>query len=355
MAEIGDRRFTGSVQVDGGVVEPIDLSATAAGVPRRIDGTETVNLDSGSEGDFTAEGLEGVGTLLVQGTWDAVVPATGPATGAAVGGTSSTQLAKDAGGIAWTVGDLRGKILRITSGAAAGEVRAILDNAAHTATIRAAAGFTSGDTWAIVEPGSDLGTVTITRNTPTIRFVACTVAALVSDGNAEVQFEGCVLEGTSDHDRKLSLSNCINAGSLVANDGGTVEVINNMGDDRTWQFNRCQHVTVDIDTEGGAATPILFDRCALVEAAIDSRDNTGDGFEVVACHRVEPYAGGITGSGNTGYGARFGGGGHYVMDGVDIAGAAGDFIIEDQIVTWALLAANETYIEVGTTVTVVGG
>lgn len=354
-------RFTevgGAVTVDvfETMVEHVSLS-TNVDSTKRIETDQTVNLGSGPEGDLTADGLAGGGSLTINGTWDAATLASGPTSGTAQAGTSSTQLTKDGATVAWTAGDLRGKHLRVTSGAADGEVRPIHDNDAHTCDFDTITGFASGDGWEVVEVGTQIGTLVLRDNTPQITITACEITTAILEGNANVTLNGAkiVTSLTSNRDRRLSLQNITNEGSMAITDGGVIEAVNHVGDDVSWQFTLCENVTALVNVDGASATPVLFDRCNFVQAGGTSSNNTGDGFEFVSCPHVSVYGNGLLGSGNSGYGARFGGGGRYVMDGATVTGTTNDFIIEDQAVTWALLAANEAYVELGATVLVVGG
>lgn len=345
--------MSGFFSSSGTFNQTVQLSE-AASVNLRTESTSTINLPAGTQVTFDANALEGQGSISINGTLIAASPTTGPSTGTAAAGTTSTQLVKDAG-VAWTSSDLRATLLRVTSGPASGEIRQILDNAAHSASFYAIPGFEEGHTWELLDYGTIITSMTLRRNTPTLMFTGCSIGSIVSEDNLDIQFNGCRLSIESSKDRSLSISNSENSGSTIVNDAEVVSALNCVGDDVAWQFNRCGHVVTDIDVQNASATPILFNQVRSVEVGANSNDNTGDGVEFRSCSRVDLYGSGLTGSSNTGYGARFGGGGYYVMDGATITGDINDLIVEEFATTWSTLSTNETIIEKGTSVLVLGG
>jgi hypothetical protein len=191
-----------------------------------------------------------------------------------------------------------------------------------------------------------------------IRFEACLIGgAIAIEDNVSVEFEGCTISGamTANRDTSIVLNSIRNTGAISITNAGQVEALRNMGGNCSWSFGGCGVVDCDIENDGADAVPVLFRDCTYVRAALDLNDNTGDGVEFVGCARVEPGGLGITGSGNTGYGARFGAGGYYVMDGVDIEGDTGEFIAGEQAYTWANLASYGSVVEQGVSVVVLGG
>ncbi len=321
---------------------------------RRVVGTQSFNLSAGSEGAVTLEALQGVGTLEINGSWSAATPSTGPTSGTAQAGTSTTQLVKSSGTTAWTTNNLRGMYLRVTSGAATGSVRPIRSNAAHTANVHAIPGLAAGDTWELVRPGTTITTLTVKRCAAGVKVSGCVIQTLVSEDNLDVWLNGCDVNGSSTRDRRLRAHSCVNTGQLDVRNANECEVLNGLGGDVGWQVLQTNEATFEVDVDDASATPVYIESCQLVRVGVKSANNTGDGLECRGCQRVEPYGEGISGSGNSGYGVRVGGGGYYVMDGATATGTAGDFIVEALSDTWANLATYESYSSKGAAL-VLGG
>jgi hypothetical protein len=133
-------------------------------LPLQVRNNVTINVAAGTYTDtFDVTGFQFVGdglTFTILGTQVNFTPATGAATGTITAFADQPDTAASRGvltdsGQTWTVNNLRGRLLEITSGAASGQVRPIAENTATTVTFAGAFATdpAPGATYRISTPG----------------------------------------------------------------------------------------------------------------------------------------------------------------------------------------------------------
>lgn len=191
-AAVGDIRLNSTYQTQGTLTLYVDkggsdsnactTAATAcltiagaqAKMPRFLAHNTTINVDAGTYTenvtiqDFYAK--QGVTFTLAGQSLIAVTPATGSATGTLTGFTETTSTAVGTltdSTQSWTTNDLRGRFVRMTSGSANNQRRAIVSN---TATSLEFAGYytadpAAGNTYQIETPSTVIiGTMNVGKN-----------------------------------------------------------------------------------------------------------------------------------------------------------------------------------------------
>ncbi len=338
------------------------LLSTNVRVNERTDDDVTFTLSAGSEGAFTASGLEGVGTITIQGAWTEATGITGASSGTAGAGSSSTTLNKPAAASNWVAGALRGKFLVISSGGGSGAVRPIITNTTGAVTVHAITGMDATSVFEIADPGTTFSTITIDRCTPAIKFIACEVTRVLVTDSTEVQFNGLSCDDSNaagsilvERGGKFTLDDSLleGAASLIVNQAQQVHTEDTVLDTGTVKYVGCNKVTTEIDAADAASTPILFQRCPEVNCGAASSDNTGSGVQAEGCNYFTPSGTGLTGSGNSAYGLYLAGGGYYEATGATITGDTNDFFLSRSADTWANLATDESFGDLGTSIVIV--
>lgn len=154
--------------------------------------TATINVEAGT---YAGVFIDGYATrITINGAQQLATLATGPNAGTATSGSSTTLVLTGAG---WTVNNLRGKFLAVTSGAGAGQNIPINSNTVDTITVgRASPAFAAGSVFEI------RSTSVIINTTPvgaTARFYVsyCTEPISVYDIEALVGTSGFMCTHTS--------------------------------------------------------------------------------------------------------------------------------------------------------------
>lgn len=138
--------------------EPFEtIQAAIDALPRNIMHSCAINVAAGTYTSFELRDRN-LGTYFynwnlfqINGTPVASSPTTGPASGTATGGSSSTLVLAAAG---WTPDDLIGKFVEITSGPGSGQILIIAENTADTITFAGVyTAMGAGSVFEIKEPG----------------------------------------------------------------------------------------------------------------------------------------------------------------------------------------------------------
>lgn len=325
---------------------------------------------SGTSGDNAGVDVRGRApgqTLRIVGATTLASVATGVNTGTAGTGTSPTSVAKPTASANWTAADLVGKWLLITGGAgySAGApiLRPILSNTSTTLAVNTVSGMDNTTTFQIVTlataadriSSSDLvalraayclGPVEIhgldfsvthsldglieVFDCADVLIRGCKLSQNVTNPAVSVarcqrvRVEHCRLTASSD----VSITECVNASVVgcVNAGGGVIDI------------QDCNFVNVQTLTASSAPSRVLSIKRAFkatIEADASSGSATPLYFESVT--NLETQGGGLTGTGNAGYGIETAGGGRYVWVGSSITGGTGDVLFDGtHACTWSL-------------------
>lgn len=172
------------------------IEAAMAALPRDTAGYDiTISAGAGTFAALVAaaRGFFGAGTVKISGALTAATLASGPSSGTAGAGSSTTALKNAAAN--WTASDLVGRIVHLTIG---GETvrRVILSNTTDTAVVRAATGLTSGVVYAIFDRATFVDKDATTGDCLVIEDSTCSIViedlAFAGSGVDEgVRFERC--------------------------------------------------------------------------------------------------------------------------------------------------------------------
>lgn len=325
------------------------MSALLQSLPKIVDSTYVVTLAAGSASGFTYAGGAGSGRLVIEGTWSAVTPTTGVASGAAGSGTSATSLVKPTGAANWTANDLRGKFVRITSGTADGVVRPILSNTTTAIAIHAATGLAEGDSFEVVTPGTDLGEVTLKSNTVDIEFRYIKLERVVSRFGATLYLTGCEID-TSNDDGSIDVlggeiyaDSCklVTNGSIIADAPIKASVVNTLAHDGSVTIRGAAWVVTEIEAYACDQTALKLEQVIRGQVGFNAKSCTYTPLHLVSVHHCEPYGTGIAGSSNAGsFGIIVESGGWVdLIDNTTLAGTS-DIEIQGVTYSYANIASN---------------
>lgn len=212
-----------------GTAACLTINGALSKLPKIIQNNVTINVAAGTYAGFTVSNFIGVAPSSAQVTFTVVgamanfTPTTGTATGTLT--TAATNLnglgTLTDSGQAWTVDDLVGRFVRITSGAQSGQRRAILGNTATALEVVGLWGTVpaSGVTYVIESPSVTINSlITISGNTgPTtilLDSLETTSAVNVSCSNQNVPvFSPRSLRMRNTAGTSLSVSACSYAGT----------------------------------------------------------------------------------------------------------------------------------------------
>ena len=295
-------------------------------------------------------------TLRLQGT-TALASVTGYNAGTANTGTTTTSVAKPAGGSNWSSNALIGKWLKITSGGGASTdgslvLRPILSNTTTTLAVNAISGMDNTSVFQIVDLNSQIDYISSGDKTA-IRVASCLgkveiegidfSSAHALDGlldildctdvtvrgckfafntvNAAVwfrrivklNFSHCRLTASSD----IVVSNCqyVTSVGCVNSAGGVIDISDAFSADVTLLTAASSPSTVLSMTRVHVAT---------AEAACSSGGATPIYLE--SCNSFRAVGGLLTGTGNTGYGISINVSGTYTITGSTVTGATNDVL-----------------------------
>jgi hypothetical protein len=321
-------------------------------------------------GGYLSGGFVG---LTINGTYSAVTPTTGVASGTAGSGTNSTTLVKPTGAVNWTASDLLGKFIKITGGGGAGSdptnkpvVRAITANTTTNITVPTVSGVDSTTTFQIVSPGSLISEITgdtvplrINFNgaAVTVRGVKFTstgslTSLISSTGNANLTFDGCLFDFNtsdagvlSDKDSDVLISNCVFSTGADATIRNCARYVEGRGLYATGsgqlKFEKClsgKMQLVSLSSLGTVfnATAMQFlegDISATSSGAVPVYLESISYFEAVGTNK-------LSGGSNTGYGCQLEGSGLFRLTGSSITGSGGDINLFGTSTTWANIASS---------------
>lgn len=357
-----------SVEVSGTALQPLSvpisdsLAATVANLPFKLDYEVQVNMPAGTYSGSRISGLIGGGPdakFYLEGSTLPFSPTTGARSGTAGVGSTSTSLTKPTGAANWTVDNLRGRLVKITSGGGASGIPQrpalvlISSNTTTTAVIDHV-GVDSTTVFELVEPGvvfSGTTALALYSNSAPIvvrgaRFDGTATKMLDSQGNLDVTFEGCWFDfpvpATWANDKKVVVRDCwftngalptctdvsrveikacasyqAGAVALVRGDSAEVQLVANGNAGRALSLNGVKNAAVEVSANGCGATPIYAESVARLTAV-------GSNL--------------LSGTGNTGYGLEIAKEGYYVLTGSTITGGTGDVLFLGNPVTWADLS-----------------
>lgn len=313
----------------------------------------------------TAEGVRIRGgapgqTVRIIGTTALATITTGVNAGTGGAGTTATSLAKPAAAANWTASDLVGKWLKITGGGGFATdgtptLRPILANTTTTIGVNSVTGMDSTTVFEVVTLGTLVDTISSAdavgiaasfcygpvelyglsfsnahafdslvhfSDCASVKVSACEVNdnaaafSVLAERCGQVVIEHCRLSNSGDIKvrdwcQSVEIDGCVNSagGVISAEDCNKVTVTKltaSSSPSRVLSLVRVNTATLEADCSGGGATPIYLE--AVANCLL-----TG---------------GGLTGSGNTGYGLEIALSGQYVITGATITGTTGDVLFE---------------------------
>lgn len=322
----------------------------------------------------TSDGVEisgrNVGSLALRGTTTQASIASGSASGTAGAGTSSTSLAKPTAASNWTAANLVGKFLLITGGggydAARLTLRPIKANTTTTLTVGAIVGMDSTTTFQIVTLSGLVDRIS-SGDQQAIRVRSCA---------APIVIEGLAFSGAHALDGLLDVSDCadvlitgckfdqntVQSATLVQRCGRVRFEHNLLTSSSDVEISRCQvvdalgvvnsgggvlwvhdsaHVTAGVEASSSPSQVLRLER--LQDAAIEGSSISAGAtpFYVEDVASLEVTGGGLSGTGNTGYGIEVAGSGKVDLTGATVTGGSGDVLYLGNAVSWATLSGTD--------------
>lgn len=361
------------------------VDAALAALPRNLSKFyHKVNIGAGTFAGFTVQGFQGSGTLDVKGTLAAASPTTGAQSGTAGSGTSSTAIKKPTAAANWTVGELRGKTVRITGGGGYYAdtqalvasnlgpcLRRIKDNTIDTLSIDALTGLDSTTTFEIMDAATivtacgDLyqdtlsycaGVISNANRTLLRDIKAADVSALfgvlaqvnkfLEMYNLDVPVSLFCGIGAYDTDNLTLSDSWLHGGSAAHADlysGDRLSARRLVVDNARLQASYFTRAALSSDAKSctGNALKVTSVDYAIVD--LNANSCTATPLVARACAHLEPGSLGIVGTNaGTTYGADIGNGGQYFLTGATLAGSSGNQLLiegEDNI-SWTALSAG---------------
>lgn len=348
-----------------------------------LDSQATVYCGNQTIAGLQVKGFFGPGELLLLGGYSAATVASGSQAGTAGVGTTTTSLVKPTGAANWSASALVGKFVRIIAGGGVSTtsvptVREIRSNTTTALVLDTVAGMDTTTQFEIVDPNAVVtsdptyltAALEIVGNQVPITLVGFDFSttgltySVYSRRNRYVRFVGCKFTKAgvtntidSDDDWYFGLSNCALSG------GAQVSVANGHKAEVRAYLNAASGVTVDrchtavtsitaLDCAGNALTVKRANNLTLGLKA-DSCDATPCVIETVERTDITQ----LTGSSNTGYGIDVSKGGVHNLNGADITGTLGDFILDGvshASVTWSASSSYGAVSRWGTTILISG-
>lgn len=328
--------------------------ALADSLPEYVNHTITVNVAAGTYGSVEFYGLRGKGRINIIGGYTASSPATGPATGTAAAGTTTTALKNP--GTNWTSNNLRNNFLVLSSGGGAPSVKPILSNTTTDAVTHATTGQAQGSVFTIGTPNVTGVTATITDCRCLIYFYGVQFTRSTSS-DSRVYYDGCYfstsnVDGSirSEYDRTMQIYNCLfdDTATVYSLGSNIVEILYCALEDGAVTVIDADRFTCEIDAVNCTQEPVYIKDARAAYVGLSASNNalgaSGSILHLDGVAKCSPYGTGITGSSNTSaYGVEQENGGLFIATGVTLTGASGDLYQDGQAVTWATLAIYGTY------------
>jgi hypothetical protein len=343
-----------------------------------------VNANASAYQGFNLSGFTGAGDVVLKfGT--AVPTLTGPTSGAAGAGSTTTTCNLPTGsGTDWTTDTLRGLFIQVAStDADLPYIRPIKSKTNTSFTFDAIPGFTSGSNFNIVKAGTSLAAgastyagfnvgAVLASNSSVIRTLYCAPAAsldygVYSTANAYVDHHGCQLKNAATYQTVFSNADFysvlndsyMNTGNTLQQNAGTLE-FQNVVSDGGYGVVQANSVLVQADMASvTAGIPLTVRRSNNALVGFKAASCTAAAAILFdSCTTVLQQNAGLTGSGNSAYGAEFVNGGQYNVTGASITGASGDFSIDGSASayqSWANLASVKAMSRYGAGTLLIGG
>ena len=347
------------------------VQAALDAVPRVLGGRLKVLVAAGEYAGFLAQGFVGKGDLEFIGAFVAATLTTGVASGTAGSGTTSTQMNKPAAVANWTSADLRGHLLVITAGGGASEtdvptVRAIKSNTTTALIVDTLPGMDDTSVFEIVDPGV---VVESTASPPIAGMVMCAsfigneaVVSVVgikpdqlgadygiySERNRRIEFHGwaaaqdasvAIVYSQDDHVVKMNDAALSGGANVLLVGATTADASHLTADDGALALDQCANVSAQLDADTCLATALSVTRANNAVIGLNANGCAVTPLVLESVTRCDIGAGGLTGTGNTGYGADISRGGTYDLAGASLTGSSGDFRVDGSADTWANLAS----------------
>lgn len=327
------------------------LAAAVAVIPKQVEHTITINIASGTYSTVSLSNFKGSGRINFIGGYTAVTPATGPGSGTAAAGTTTTAIKNP--GANWTANDLQEKFMVLSSGGGSPSVKPILSNTTTDAITHAVTGQAQGSVFTI-------GTANVTGVTAIVTDCRCLIYfygmqfTRASSSDSRVYYDGCYFstvnsDGTlrSDYDRTLQVYNCLfdDVASIYALGTNIIEVLYCAFSDGALTVIDADRVTTEIDARLCTQEPVYLKDVRSADVGLAANNNalgaTGGLLHLNNVARCTAYGTGITGttSNTSAYGVKIENGGLFIATGVTIAGATGDILHEGNAFSWANLAS----------------
>lgn len=358
------------------------VQAAYDALPKGINHDVVISQGSGTFDGFVAIGFQGGGRIRHVGTMAAAVLTSGPTSGTAGSGTTTTSVALPAEAEEWTADELRGKFFVVTGGAGAGDdplmpvIRPILGNFGSVLVVDAVPDMDDTTEFEIVEPDTELTTaaqaVPIFGFSTRAAWINCGVRieaqqlAVDEDatgvgiccwGSRDVNLDGVSISSSSG--AGLQTLDCYGLQLTNAVVDGVVEASRCM----SWAAeNICQQAGGRLDCQYINALRIATDGLGCTSTAVSARHcqsmylkaNLNDCTQIpIDLYNCSNFTnGGLDGANPTApYYMIVAGGGQYIVVGATGSGAGpDDFALEGRGGTWAALSGSQagTYVSRGT-------
>lgn len=351
-------------------------------LPKGISHQVLILQGSGSLPGFVAVGFVGGGRIRHIGTLQEAVITTGPTSGTAGAGTTSTSVVLPAEEDEWTPDELRGKFLVITGGAGASAdpvqpvIRPILANFGSLIVVETIPDMDDTTEFAIQEPDARLTVadlaVPVLGTAVRAGYVACDVRIeaqqLVADADdagtgflswrcQDVTWDGVAIEASSGTGLQAFDGSVVTVSNAVIE--GAVQLYNI---DYAKVVNGCQGGGGQIDAQGGRTADIDTDALGCSSTAVIMRHlqrgilkiNANDGSAIpIDLYNINNFTTSAMDGANPSAPYYFvvGGGGHYVITGASGTGSgSNEFVIEGREGNYAGLSGAQagTYTSRGT-------
>lgn len=353
---------------------------------RYVEDTTLVSCGTSVAG-LSVRGFVGPGELILMGSFSAVTPTSGAASGLAGVGTTSTSLVKPTGAANWTSSDsaLLGKFVCILTGSAASTnriptLRVIKAVSTTAITIDTASGLSAGDSFDIVDAATvvtndsvyNFGAIDLINNQCKVSLVGLALSQtsqnylVYSRLNRDVSFYGCkwatsgvINSVDADRDFAFALNDCtLTGGAQVSVSNGHIGNMNRLYLSSAYgiTIDKVHSVTTAIRATSATGTPLTVKRANNLSLGLNASNGAATACLLETVLRSDITE--LAGSSNTGFGIDVSKGGVHNFNGASITGSLGDFAIDGlshASVTWANSASYGAVSRWGTTILVSGG
>lgn len=352
---------------------------------RYIDDTFLVNCGSSVSG-LSVRGFVGPGELILMGSFSAVTPTTGAASGTAGAGTTTTSLAKPSSAANWTASDsaLLGKLVKIVSGGGASTTRIptmrVIKAVTTTAiTVDTVAGMDATTVFELVQPATVItadtaymsGAIDLIGNQCKVSLVGFSLAQsslnylVYSRLNRDVAFHGCAFSAAgvvnaieSDRDFAFQVyDSLLSGGAQMSVANGQIAAASRL------YLNAAAGVLIDkvhtvltaIKSVSATGVALTVKRANSLSLGLNAASGGASGCVLETVNRTDITE--LAGTSNTGFGIEISKGGTHALLGATITGSSGDFAIDGlshASVTWSNAASYGAVSRWGTTILVSG-